>query len=555
VKVFILAGQSNMEGKAQVELLQRQIKAPATHERFAHLHRDGQWVERDDVWIKFLDRKGKLTVGFGSPGRIGPELEFGHVVGNHYTEQVLLIKTAWGGRSLFRDFRPPSAGLPADEVLQQDLERARKQRPDATLEEIKQSYGATYRQMLAEIKNTLGDLKSHFPDYDGQGYQLAGFVWFQGFNDLINRDYTAAYTENLVHLIRDVRRDLESPKLPFVIGVLGVDGRDDRTDLPPNPQRVAFKRTQAAAGDLPEFKGNVAVVPTDVYWDMEADAVFRKGWREHLDEWNQVGSDYPYHYLGSAKTYSDIGAALARAAIELDKLSKGEAPPAGRAESPATPKAALVASRFDPLRRDLEGWTVHIEPVLVEGEHAADGTRALAMLANHLQRIKILVPPTQLAKLQEIEIWIEHSHPRLKAMQYHPSERWLVDHGHDARLARKVHITQAAELLSREQMLKHPAVILHELAHAYHDQVLGFDQAEIVAAYEQAKETGLYEQVLLYTGQTVRHYGLTNHKEYFAEGTEAWFYRNDFYPFVRAELKQHDPRLHDLLAKIWGDRP
>jgi alpha-galactosidase len=544
VKVFVLAGQSNMEGKAQVALLERQIDAPATRERFAHLHREGKWIEREDVWIKFLDRKGKLTVGYGSPGRIGPELEFGHVVGNHYEQQVLLIKTAWGGKSLFRDFRPPSAGLPADEVLQQDLERARRNKPAATLEEIRQSYGASYRQMLAEVRSTLGDLQGHFPEYADQGYELAGFVWFQGFNDMINPDYTAAYTENLVHFIRDVRRDLQSPHLPFVIGVLGVDGRDDRTDLPPNPKRAAFKRAQAAAGELPEFRGNVAVVPTDVYWDMDADAVFRKGWREHLDEWNQVGSDFPYHYLGSAKTYCAIGGALAREVIELIRRRDGDAE---QSES-----SAADPLRFDPLVRNLEGWTVQVDPALVEGEHSDDGARALSMLANHLQRIKILVPEAALEKLQSVEIWIERRHRQLHAMQYHPSKQWLIEHGHDPRLARKVHITRASELLSREQMLKHPAVILHELAHAYHDQFLGFDHPEIVAAYEQAKEAGSYEQVLLYTGKTVRHYSLTNHKEYFAEGTEAYFYRNDFYPFVRAELKLHDPRLHDLLERLWG---
>jgi hypothetical protein len=95
-------------------------------------------------------------------------------------------------------------------------------------------------------------------------------------------------------------------------------------------------------------------------------------------------------------------------------------------------------------------------------------------------------------------------------------------------------------------------VILHELAHGYHDQFLDFDNPEITAVYEAAKAAGIYEKVLLFTGETVKHYGLNNHKEYFAEGTESYFYRNDFYPFVRAELKQHDPALHDLLEKIWG---
>ncbi len=101
-------------------------------------------------------------------------------------------------------------------------------------------------------------------------------------------------------------------------------------------------------------------------------------------------------------------------------------------------------------------------------------------------------------------------------------------------------------------MLKHPAVILHELAHSYHDQVLGFDEPRIKAAYDKAKKAGLYDTVLDYTGRTVRHYAATNPMEYFAEGTEAYFYKNDFYPFVRAELKEHDPALHDLLGDIWA---
>ena len=214
--------------------------------------------------------------------------------------------------------------------------------------------------------------------------------------------------------------------------------------------------------------------------------------------------------------------------------------------------ATAPAVRFDPVLRDIEGWKVHVEPSLIDGAHREEGAKALTMLANHLQRIRILVPAEPLAKLQTIEIWIEHDHSRLKSMQYHPSRDWLVDNGHDPRLTRKVHITQARELLSRSQMLKHPAVVLHELAHGYHDQVLSFEHPDILAAYRQARDAGSYTNVLLYAGKKVKHYGLTDHKEYFAEGTEAYLYRNDFYPFVRAELKEHDPTLHEVLLKAWG---
>ena len=214
---------------------------------------------------------------------------------------------------------------------------------------------------------------------------------------------------------------------------------------------------------------------------------------------------------------------------------------------------AIPAVRFDPVVQEMEGWTVHVDPALLEGgEQEELGNDALKMLRNHLQRVAILIEGDSLAKLRKCEIWIEHSHPKMGAMQYHPSVGWLKANGHDPRLAKKVHITQAKNLLSRGQLLKHPAVVLHELAHAYHDQFLTFDQPDVIAAFDKAKASGSYDKVMLFTGQKVKHYAMTNHKEYFAEGTEAYFYRNDFYPFVRAELANHDPVMHDLLVKIWG---
>lgn len=226
--------------------------------------------------------------------------------------------------------------------------------------------------------------------------------------------------------------------------------------------------------------------------------------------------------------------------------------PALLAACPSRAEEPAAVPRFDPVVRNLEGWTVHVDPALLEGEHAGEGGAALTMLANHLQRIALLMPSEErLAQVRKLEIWIEHEHPILKAMQYHPSVIWLRGNGHDPRLVKKVHIPVARELLSRAQLLKHPAVVLHELAHAFHDQVLSFDNPEVIEVFKKAEATGAYERVLLFNGSQVRHYGLTNHKEYFAEGTEAYFYRNDFYPFVRAELKEHDPEFHDLLQKIW----
>lgn len=318
IRVFILAGQSNMEGKAKMSLVEYQAEQPGTRDLFKHWRKDGKWIERDDVWIKFLDRSGKLTVGYGSPKCIGPELEFGAVVGDRYEEPVLIIKAAWGGRSLYRDFRSPSAGLPADRILEKMLVATKKQKgkENATLDDVKKPFGASYRAMLEEVNSTLADVKKVFPSYAGQGYEIAGFVWFQGWNDMINADATAEYTVNLTHFIRDVRKDLKSPRLPFVIGQMGVDG------MKPGANVKAFKEAQAAVMDVPEFRGNVALVKTDAFWDTEAEAVFKKGWREHLNEWNKVGSDYPYHYLGSAKTMCKIGRAFGEAVLGLRSEKK-----------------------------------------------------------------------------------------------------------------------------------------------------------------------------------------------------------------------------------------
>ena len=222
---------------------------------------------------------------------------------------------------------------------------------------------------------------------------------------------------------------------------------------------------------------------------------------------------------------------------------------------PDTKKEAAKKAHFDPVIKDIEGWSVHVDPKLLNGEHAEEGSRALKMLASHLQRIAILIPEDRVKQLRTLEIWIEQDHADINVEPgpYHPGSGWLIERGYDPRLAKKVHVTRAASLLDRHQLMKHPAVILHELTHSYHDQILGgYDEPRLKAAYEKAMKAGIYDEGLLYSGKKVRHYAASNPMEYFAEGTEAYFYRNDFYPFVRAELKEHDPVLHDLLEEIWG---
>ena len=215
---------------------------------------------------------------------------------------------------------------------------------------------------------------------------------------------------------------------------------------------------------------------------------------------------------------------------------------------PITPDEAKSADR---ILKQIEGWQVSIDPEVLSETNGKIGNEALKALANHLQRIKYIVPAERVKQLQTLRIWVDWEH-KLGNMQYHPSRGWLETNGHDPNLAKHVHVPRAQRLLSKSQWAKHPYVILHELAHAYHDQILGFDKPEVISAFKAASDAGLYEKVLLYTGQRVKHYALTNHKEFFAESTEAYFGVNDFYPFVRAELREYDPRTFRLMEDIWG---
>ena len=196
------------------------------------------------------------------------------------------------------------------------LEQKNKNRDEPlTMDEVQSTFGQAYREMLAEIEDTLAQLDTYAPGAAGREWQLAGLVWFQGWNDMINDQYTAEYAENMAHFIRDVRRDLNSPDLPVVIGQMGVDGMNA------NPKLETFKSAQAEPASLPEFQGNVAVVETDQYWDTAAEEVFKRGWKENIDQWNRVGSDYPYHYLGSGKTMLRIGNAFAAAMVQLQSTA------------------------------------------------------------------------------------------------------------------------------------------------------------------------------------------------------------------------------------------
>ncbi len=367
LKVFILVGQSNMEGHAQTKTFPAIQKDPKT----AGLYKDmvdaqGNPITCDNVWIAYSygdfsgepvgTKSGQLSAGWGSQhhigtGKIGPEFTFGIYMNKILGEPVLLIKTAWGGKSLQVDFRPPSGGeLPAE------------------LKEKNQAAAGRYYKLMTDyVKEVLADPKKYCPAYDAKdGYELAGFVWFQGFNDLVGKypakaeaekgkksvkDYSE-YSRLLACLIRDVRKDLNAPKLPFVIGVLGVGGVDA------DGNTAEFRKAMSAPAEMDEFKGSVVNVLTEKYWPSEIDALQEKinpikaemkkvtdkaktlEGAERKKELDRIEketetkiaailtedekflyefgfSNAGYHYHGSAKCFAQIGKAFAEALNSL----------------------------------------------------------------------------------------------------------------------------------------------------------------------------------------------------------------------------------------------
>lgn len=342
LKVFILAGQSNMEGHAAISTFDYIGKDPLTAPLLKEMRNpDGTPRVCDKVWVSYLtgpydgsangEGLGKLTAGFGERGnqptkiggKIGPEFTFGIYMEKELKEPILIIKTAWGGRSLNTEFRPPSAG---QYKLPKQIQELWDKYPQGAhgvpkLEDRKKwqddkdaASGVFYRMMIEHVKKVLADPKRVCPEYDEQaGFELAGFVWLQGFNDLVDGttypgpDQPGKYYEYsrlLAHFIRDVRKDLSAPKMPFVIGVLGVDGE----------KNVNFRKAMAAPADMPEFKGNVIAVDTAPFWDhtiaaampkqgeynnivgtahtLKADGTFDRDWKWEKC-WKPVGNPLP----------------------------------------------------------------------------------------------------------------------------------------------------------------------------------------------------------------------------------------------------------------------
>ena len=295
VKVFLLAGQSNMEGQGVVSMdhpeyynggkgnLVWSMKNSKSAELMKHLRDDkGKWVVRDDVKVWFKTgagiTKGDLTVGFtgyvspedveagGGRSHIGPELQFGHVIGNYFDEPVLLIKTAWGGKSLYSEFRPPSS---EGEV------------------------GSFYIQMLAEIREALADIENLFPGRGNHEYEIAGFVWMQGWNDMCTPEAVPEYDRNLINLVKDLRKEFRSPNLPVVIGELGNEGAEVGSNM------AAFRKAQKKGAEQID---NAVFVITHDFW---------------RDPQQSPCPGHIHHWCANAESYFLVGDALGKGMIEV----------------------------------------------------------------------------------------------------------------------------------------------------------------------------------------------------------------------------------------------
>lgn len=378
LKVFILVGQSNMQGHAEISTFDHVGMDPVTAPLLKEMRSaDGTPRVCDDVWISSIgndasgdEYHGQLTAGYGAKGRgtkIGPEFTFGIFMQKHLREPILIIKTAWGGKSLHTDFRPPTSGpYELNEGQLESLKKKGKDIEQAKADRVMAS-GHYYRRMLGHVNNVLKDIKRVYPAYDAEaGHDLAGFVWFQGWNDMVGRDVYPnrdqdggydLYSTLMVQFIRDVRRDLSAPKLPFVIGVMGAGG--PVANYGPSRQRYSgvhqnFRDAMAAPALLPEFKENVTAVLTENYWDAELAELKSRGskvkarsqelnkdksltrtqrdealakFRSELYTLREAeilkgSSNAEYHYNGSAKIMALIGKGFADAIVNMNRSPK-----------------------------------------------------------------------------------------------------------------------------------------------------------------------------------------------------------------------------------------
>lgn len=342
VQVFILAGQSNMDGQADVRTIDflGEDKDPAKAAMLKTFKPDGKTlVTRDDVWVAYRGNNN-LQPGLGGGGKdyskpgncIGPEYAFGYYMGEALDQQVLLIKFGPGGTSLYQNWRPPSAGVPAG-MKPEDV-------------------GGCYRGMVKGVRETLANLKTNFPGYDEKaGYKIAGFVWFQGFNDMISDGAPVAeYGKNLACLIRDVRKEFQVPDMKVVVGVMGVNGVKNEAG-----KQGRIRDAMRSMNTIPEFKGNVRAIESAPLLNPDVVALNTAGWlnkdrdlkknpltEEERAMLRRATSNKGFHYYGEGRFFLLLGKAFADTMLDLMGLEEKVVKPRLNAFPPPNAAAASV---------------------------------------------------------------------------------------------------------------------------------------------------------------------------------------------------------------------
>ena len=268
------------------------------------IDKEGNWAPRNDAWYKgVVTATGNkwLSIGCGAgDNNIGPELGFGHMVGNHHDEPVLILKASQGNRSLSWDFLPPGSERFTHEGV---TYAGYKETPDTWVEgqakkKVDWYAGKQYDDCFNAAKQVLANFDKEFPHWKGRGYEIAGFVWWQGHKDTGSELHAGRYEQNLVRLIEALRKDFEAPNAPFVVAVgCGNPGREG-TGLTIAQAQLAVSGEK---GKYPQFKGNVKSVDT------------RDFWREASVSPKEQG----FHYNQNAETYMLVGEATGKAMVEL----------------------------------------------------------------------------------------------------------------------------------------------------------------------------------------------------------------------------------------------
>ncbi len=312
VKVFILLGQSNMLGYGRVgpEDKQGTMEYLIRKEgRYPHLVDDqGNWTQRNDVrYVQVMHRNDKMSTlrneWLTVKGNVGVEVQFGHIMGHVLDEPVLVLKSCIGNRSLGWDLLPPGS---KQFEFEGKIYAGYKQSPlswdkGAEPEPIKWYAGKQYDDDIGNAKKVLENIGEYYPG--AASCEVAGFVWWQGHKDQ-NPAHAGRYEQNLVHLIKTLRKDFNAPDAKFVMATIAFNGWD--LEGPGLTVANAQLAVSGEKGKYPEFKGNVKTVEA------------RDFWRDKSVSPSGAG----YHYNHNAETYMEVGNALGRAMADLLKQKK-----------------------------------------------------------------------------------------------------------------------------------------------------------------------------------------------------------------------------------------